>query len=71
MKTDLIERMEEAMLKLKAQSEQDKLKFGGKSLTYDMWKSYGFQVMEGQRAVKRTRSGNYLFTFDQVFRIAG
>ena len=45
---------------------RDESNIEGSRLSYSQWQERGYQVMKGERAVKRLSGGIYLFDFSQV-----
>lgn len=70
-KKSLDDYLSEAIAKMNADEDEDRKRYSRKKYTYDQWKELGFQVMKGQTYVRRTRSGSYLFAFQQVTKIYG
>lgn len=70
-KKSLDDYLSEAIAKMNADEDEDRKRYSRKEYTYDQWKELGFQVMMDETHVRRTRSGSYLFTFQQVTKIYG
>lgn len=68
-KKSLDDYLSEAIAKMNA--DEDHKRYSRKEYTYNQWEELGFQVMMDETHVRRTRSGSYLFTFQQVTKIYG
>ena len=70
-KKSLDDYLSEAIAKMNADEDEDRKRYSRKEYTYNQWEELGFQVMMDETHVRRTRSGSYLFTFQQVTKIYG